>query len=115
MLAGHRQWLAVFLSMVEQKSLVSLKYGFRHLRWGCSPSFSAPGKKHFHVNAANSQSAVGETLNGKMLEILLQKCSQEYGLPLTGLFIAFGFPGRVFFIGPPTEAIVSLSEPKFMC
>jgi hypothetical protein len=115
MLAGHRQWLAVFLSIVEQKPLVSLKYGFRHLRWACSPSFSAPGKKHFHVNTANSQSAVGEALNGKILEILLQKCSRGYGLPLTGLSIAFDFPGRVFFIGPPIEAMLSLSEPKFTC
>ena len=116
MLAGHRQWLAVFLSMVEQKSLVFLKYGVCYLRRGCSPSFSAPGKKHFHVDAANSQSAVGEALDGKILEIALQKCSQGYGLPLMGLFIAFDIPGsRVFFIGPPNEAMLSLSEPKFMC
>src|SRR5215831_10809062 len=110
MMAGHRQWLAVFLSIVEQKSLASLKYGFRHLRWGCSPPFSAPGKKHFHVNTANCQRAVGVPLNGKMLEILLQKCGQGHGLPLTELFVTFDFPGRVFFIGPPTEAMLSLSE-----
>src|SRR5882724_8236683 len=75
-LAGNGQRLSVFLSVLEQISLIVFERCSRDLcRLGGSIP-SAPFQKHLHVNAANSQSARAEALHRKMLQILIQQQSK---------------------------------------
>jgi hypothetical protein len=72
-LAGNRQRLTVFLPVVKQKALITFERCSRDLGWRSDSTSPAPRQKHLHVNATNSESALAETLYGKILQISIQK------------------------------------------
>jgi hypothetical protein len=73
MLAGDRKWLPIFLSVIEQVSLVAFERSFCDLGWNCDSISSAPRQEHLHVNATNPERGLSEALHRKMLEIPIEK------------------------------------------
>ncbi len=114
MLTGNGQRLAVFLPVMEQISLITFERCSRDLcRLGGSTS-STPFQEHLHVNAANSQRALAETLHGKMLQVLFQKYAKR--LPGRSAFfhpcrsdvvVLLSLSCSVFFMLPPEAAILT--------
>jgi hypothetical protein len=112
-LAGDCQWLPVFLSVVEQVSLIILERSAGDLGRDCNSISSAPSQEHLHVNVADPKSAFGESLHCKVLEIPFHKFSERC-IVLPGQILvcsnnraapdSFDLKSDVFFILPPDHA-----------
>jgi hypothetical protein len=105
--------LAIFLSVVEQVSLIAFERCASDLGWDCDSISSAPSQKHLHVNAADPECTFGETLHCKVLEIFIQECSEWCGAAAARLSmcqiiaeVPFAFTKNVFFMTPPKQTIL---------
>ena len=76
MLTGYRQGLSVFLTVMEQMTLVAFERGSCNFVWEDNSGSFAPGQKHLHVDAANSQRVFAETFHGKVEEVFIEERSK---------------------------------------
>jgi len=67
MLAGDCQWLAIFLSIIEQASLIGFEDSFRNISTAWDSISSAAFQEQAEVNTPNSESALGKASHCEVL------------------------------------------------